>query len=285
VIRKFKLIRPGVALLAGLTALAGYAASLRRVDGPGLAAAWWVFILAGGALALNQVQECGIDARMKRTRARPLPSGTLHPFGALALSALMVVAGLGGLVLTAGPVPAGWGTLALVLYNGIYTPLKKRTAFAGLAGAIVGALIPVVGYMAGGGALTDRELIALMVFLALWQIPHVWLLLLSGPGDYERAGLVPPMRGLGGRQVARIIAVWLIAVAGVAAIFPAYGLLRYPVLYAICLCAGAWMVLGYIRVLRSPRTDGVGMLRAFRAVNIFAFVTVLAVIADGAISR
>lgn len=280
---RVSLVRPGVALLAALTALAGFVSSVRRVDGTGLAVAWWTFILAGGALAFNQVQERRIDACMKRTRARPLPTGVLPVSTARVVSLIMVVAGLAGIALAAGPVPAGWGALALALYNGIYTPLKQRTVFAGLAGSLTGALIPAVGFTAGGGQLMNRELIALAVFFALWQIPHVWLLLLSGPDEYGRAGLVPPMRGLGGRQVGRIVAVWLFAVAGVAAVFPAYGLLHHPVLYASCLFAGAWMIWGYIRALRSPEEGGAGSLRAFRATNIFAFVIVLAVIVDGVV--
>jgi protoheme IX farnesyltransferase len=131
-----------------------------------------VFILVCGSLALNQYQERGIDAAMPRTRPRPIPSGLIKPAHALSWSLLLLFSGLFALLCTGNLLTCALGLLALLLYNGLYTYLKRKTAFAAIPGALIGAIPPAIGWVAGGGALQDPKLVALCFFFFIWQIPH-----------------------------------------------------------------------------------------------------------------
>jgi protoheme IX farnesyltransferase len=146
-------------------------------------------LAAAGAQALNQYIERDLDARMARTRLRPLPDGRLQPVEALAFGVL--AAGSGPILLTFLVNPlAGAVTAATVgVYLFVYTPLKRRTSLATIAGAVPGALPPVVGWVAargefGGGA------VALFTILFLWQLPHFLSLAWLHREDYARAGIV-----------------------------------------------------------------------------------------------
>ena len=140
-----------------------------------------VFLLACGASALNQYQERDLDARMERTRKRPLPSGSMAPSHALFLSLALFLAGLALLAYTGGAKAALLGLFALLWYNGIYTYLKKTTAFAAVPGAAVGMVPPAIGWVSAGGVLlrsaTRRDLFPLLhvantAFLA--SAPEPW---------------------------------------------------------------------------------------------------------------
>ncbi|MEK7474642.1 MAG: UbiA family prenyltransferase [Candidatus Coatesbacteria bacterium] len=275
------LARPGVAGLAALGSLAAHVAAAGRLDAAGIKVAACTAAAAGGALALNQVQERFADARMLRTSGRPLPAGMLSPASARGRAAGLLVLGLAGLAAVAGPLPAALAGLAVLVYNGVYTPLKRRTVFAQLAGSVSGALIPAIGWAAAGGAVDAPPLRALMVFFALWQMPHAWLLVLSRPGDHERGGFVPPMRGLARSQVARVLLVWTAAAVVSAATLPAFGLLR-PLPWAACLGAGGWMIVRVLRASAEGAADGAATRKAFAAANTFALVTLLAILAGPA---
>jgi protoheme IX farnesyltransferase len=271
------LARPGVASLAGLGAMAGCAAASGGVGPTAVATGLSVVLAAGGALAFNQAQEVDADGLMPRTRLRPLPAGLLRPGAARIEAVLLLAAGLAGLALAGGPWPAGLAMLAAGIYNRLYTPLKRRSAFASLAGLPAGALIPAIGWAAGGGR-AGAPVFALMAFFALWQVPHAWLLALSTPGEYERGGFVPPTRGLSRSQVARVLAVWGMAAVAAAALLPVFGLLRNPIPYLACLLAGGWMIASLLRAVAASSAPPAAMRRAFRAVNAFAAATVLAIL-------
>jgi protoheme IX farnesyltransferase len=187
---------------------------------------------------------------------------------------------LTGLAAVAGPGSAALAGLAVLVYNGVYTPLKRRTSFAALAGTLAGAMIPAIGWTAGGGVLDGRPLWWLAAFFVVWQVPHTWLLLLSTPGDYERAGFVPPTRGLGPRQVRRILLVWTAAAAVACAMMPACGVLRRPAPWIACLVAGVWMTARLVRALAASPGDPAAMRRAFDATNLLALTALLAIVAD-----
>ena len=68
---------------------------------------------------------------------------------------------------------------ALIWYNGIYTPLKRKTAFAVVPGSVIGAIPPMVGYVAAGGSALDPQILAFAFFMFMWQIPHFWLLIMK----------------------------------------------------------------------------------------------------------
>jgi len=146
-------------------------------------------LVAGGTNALNQLSERDVDARMRRTRGRPLPSGRLSPGAAGAFAAAISVAGVIYLAATVNLLTAGLAALTLLSYVFLYTPLKRRTSLNTLVGAIPGALPIVGGWTAAGGRL-DVAAGALFWILFLWQLPHFLALAWIYRDDYRAGGLV-----------------------------------------------------------------------------------------------
>lgn len=175
--------------MVALSAAVGYRlASRGETDLPRL-----LWTLAGVALAsastgcLNQVLEAEQDARMERTRGRPIPSGRVSAAAAHALGLLWGAAGLALLWWKAGPTACALTGVTLAGYLLVYTPMKRFSPASTWVGAVPGALPPVIGWTAAGGAL-DARAAALFAVQFLWQIPHFlalgWLL----RRDYARGG-------------------------------------------------------------------------------------------------
>jgi len=145
-------------------------------------------LAAGGTLALNQYVERDVDARMERTKRRPLPDGRLQPIEALLVAGALTSMGVVYLGATVGLAVAILTLSTTVLYIGAYTPLKLRTASCTLVGAVPGALPPVTGWVAAGG---DLGLGAAVLFgiLFLWQLPHTLAIARLYADDYARAGV------------------------------------------------------------------------------------------------
>ncbi len=184
-----QLCKVRISALAGLFTAAGH---LLARGGPSLSAlvtAAAVFLLSAGAGALNNIQDRRIDGRMDRTRGRVLPSGKLSPVRAGLPAAACLAAGMLILVLlpadTLSLILAG---CAVLIYNGIYTPLKRITPWAFLPGAVAGAVPPVIGWLAAGGSAADPVLFQIAAAY-LWQIPHTVAIHGRYRTDYERAGI------------------------------------------------------------------------------------------------
>ncbi|SHJ46254.1 protoheme IX farnesyltransferase [Malonomonas rubra DSM 5091] len=184
-----------------------------------------VLLLAAGCSALNQWQERDLDARMQRTRNRPLPAGTLPPSAALFLTAVLLVCGLLLLAFLPSQLPLLLGLLAIIWYNAIYTPLKRVTAFAALPGAICGALPPLIGWTAAGESLLDVKIISLFITLFLWQVPHSWLLLCHYRKDLQLSGLPNLFTTFSTQRLMRINSYWLLALLFCYLQFPLFGYL------------------------------------------------------------
>jgi heme o synthase len=157
-------------------------------------------LTAFGANALNQYRERAIDARMERTRGRPLPAGRLDPGTALVYGTGVSLLGTFVLFAFAGPLPAALAAATILLYVLVYTPLKRLTTLNTLIGAVCGALPPLIGWSAASGGLaTGAWLLAALLFV--WQIPHFLALAWLYREDYARGGLrmlpvVDPAGGL-----------------------------------------------------------------------------------------
>ena len=227
-----------------------------------------VFLLACGASALNQYQERDIDARMERTRTRPLPSGSIAASHALLFSCALVLAGLALLAYACGTRAALLGLFSLLWYNGIYTYLKKMTAFAAVPGAAVGMVPPAIGWVSAGGALLDPRLAAICFLFFLWQVPHFWLLLLNHGEEYEQAGL-PSLTGVMSRpQIARVTFVWIVAAAIASLSLPFYGILRSPGFYFLLVPCAGWLIWnGRILTGKGPEISVSPAL--FKKINIY----------------
>jgi len=144
-------------------------------------------LAAGGAMALNQFLEAERDARMDRTRNRPLPSGILTRRHALVFGLTVAASGLATLAAFVNLLTAALGLTVVLVYTLVYTPLKPRTPLCTLAGAVCGAIPPMMGWTATGAELSfGAWLLAGVLFL--WQIPHFLALAWLYRDDYARGG-------------------------------------------------------------------------------------------------
>ncbi len=223
----YELLRVRIGGMVTLSAAMGYLLATAQPAVTQAVALSGVFLLSAGASVLNQIQERHYDALMQRTRLRPIPAGTVSLTHAWCVAVILIVLGETVLGFFSWPA-AALGLLTLFWYNGVYTPLKRRTSFAVVPGALVGAVPPVIGWVLGDGALLDRQIGAVAFFFFLWQIPHFWLLLLVHPGDYERGGFPSLASLFSHKQLVRIVSVWMLAAAVSCLVLPIYGAIRSP---------------------------------------------------------
>jgi len=165
-------------------------------------------LLASGTAALNQWYEREADAKMRRTKERPLPSGRLEESKALLFGMLISLAGFFELQVCVNELAALLGAATLGSYLFLYTPLKKRSPHSTTIGAIPGAMPPLIGYAAASGKL-NWEALVLFAILFLWQFPHFYAIAWMYREDYERAGiLMLPVVEPDGQSTARRILVY-----------------------------------------------------------------------------
>lgn len=151
------------------------------------------FLTAASANTLNQVYERFSDAHMTRTARRPLPSGRVGLVSALAFAGATALGGLSLLHFETNPTATVLAASNIILYAGVYTPLKRFSPINTWVGAVVGAIPPLLGWSAASeGRLLDRQerpawLLASLLFL--WQIPHFHALAVALRSDYARANL------------------------------------------------------------------------------------------------
>lgn len=171
-------------------------------------------LVAAGGSALNQWLERGIDAKMFRTRKRPLPAGRLTALDALVFGLVVSAAGLAYLFLTV-PYPAGViAATTLVSYVAIYTPLKTTTVWNTVVGAVPGALPPMIGWCAARGWESPDGGVALFLVIFVWQIPHFLAIAWMYREDYARGGLrmLPGIDASGTRTAAVMVATCVLLV-------------------------------------------------------------------------
>jgi heme o synthase len=177
-----------ITFLVVVTAAVGYALA----PGPFDAAVFFALVVgtalvSAGASALNQVWERETDARMDRTRNRPVPAGRITPADARNFGLALCGFGI-ALLAAANWLTAALGLLAAASYVLAYTPMKRRSSLCTIVGAIPGALPPMMGWAAGRGGL-DAGAWALFALMFLWQLPHFLAIGWIYREDYARAGL------------------------------------------------------------------------------------------------
>lgn len=199
------LIKARLSLLVLVTTLVGFLLGWRGPMDWVLLSATLVgtALCAAGAAALNQWWERDLDARMKRTRNRPLPARRMHPSDALLCGAGCSIAGI---ILLAGFTNNRAAFLAfatIAIYILVYTPMKRISSLNTLVGAIPGALPPLIGWLAARGSY-HLEGCLLFAVLWFWQMPHFLAIAWMYREDYASAGCVMlPARDPDGTMTAR----------------------------------------------------------------------------------
>jgi len=243
-----------ISFFAALSAAAGYCVASSRLSTEMILPLLGVFVLACGSSALNQHQEKDIDALMTRTKKRPLPSGYIKPLHALYFSWTLICSGFLLLAVTGTLSAAFLGLCAVLWYNGAYTYLKRKTAFAVVPGALVGAIPPAIGWTLGGGELQDPRLSALCFFFFMWQVPHFWLLLLHHGKEYEAAGL-PSLSGIFSHmQLLRITSHWIFATVVSCLFMFLFGLVHTPVT-AVLLLVSLWFLRQAVKLIKGDKVN------------------------------
>jgi len=189
-------------------------------------------LVASGTGILNQYIERRFDAQMRRTRRRPLAAGRLHPLSALWFGVLLSFAGVIYLAAAVNALASLLALLTLASYLLLYTPLKRKTPLCTLAGALPGAMPPLIGWAAASGTLSF-EACVLYALLFLWQFPHFMAIAWMYREDYSRAGyLILPPGELSGRFMswqALVASFALIPVSLIPTVIGSAGLLYFVV--------------------------------------------------------
>lgn len=210
-------------------------------------------LAAACANALNQQIETSRDARMKRTRGRPLPTRRMSGRHALIAAGVWGVAGLGMLTWGANGLTAALGASNIAIYVLLYTPAKSRSTFNTLIGAVVGAIPPMMGCTAATGHIGAVGW-ALAAVLFVWQVPHFLSLAWLYRDDYRDGGFrMLPVVDPDGRLTGRVVVIYCLALLPIAVVVTLVGGTGW--IYAFgSVVLGAWMLKLAIQLNR-VRTD------------------------------
>jgi len=179
------------------------------------------FAVVGSSNAFNQVWDIDQDGLMGRTQNRPLPSGRMTQTRALVWAFAFGIAGIAALALL-NLKTAAFGALSLLLYVLIYTPLKAKSPWAVLVGAIPGAIPFMLGWVAATGSF-GLEPGVLFAYQFVWQFPHFWAIAWLAYDDYAKAGYYLLPNRIKDRLATRMTvfyALWMVLIS----LLPAFGL-------------------------------------------------------------
>lgn len=199
---------------------------------------------AGGTLALNQFMERREDALMERTQGRPLPEGRILPATAFMTGFVSVVVGLCYLMIAVNVLAMLVTATTAITYLFWYTPLKRKSTFCSIVGAIPGALPPVTGWVAARGSL-GQEAWLLFAVMFLWQMPHALAIAMLYCEDYARAGFqLLPVLHPDGRSTGRQIVTNCLALLGVALLPTLIGMAGPIYFVAMCVIGLGFLAFG-----------------------------------------
>lgn len=236
-----ELTRTKLSAAVTFSGAAGYLLHAGWQPSPSLPAALaGIFLLSSGSSALNQYQERRTDALMPRTSGRPLPAGKASPVYVLSIAMLLLLAGAIVLYLLPGQISLLLGLGTVLLYNLLYTPLKRFTSFAVIPGALTGAIPPLIGFTAAGGSLSEPPALFLAGFMFTWQLPHFWLLISAYRSQYLNAGFSSLAAKPADKTIRVVIPLWIIAVSAA---------LLFAGRFGIDIGRGLWFILAAVNIL------------------------------------
>jgi protoheme IX farnesyltransferase len=238
-----------ITFAVALTTITGYVLAKGAFDTGLIIPTIGIFILACASSALNHFQESDADKKMTRTKDRPIPSGRISPNHTLAFTVVMTV--IGSWLIYYGSNFLGFqlGLLAMIWYNAIYTPLKRKTAFAVIPGSVIGSLPPLVGWVAGGGSLIDPQAMILAFFFFIWQVPHFWLLMLKYGEEYKKAGYPAITSIYSPQQLKNTTFIWTFATAISALMIPYFGIIKSAPGSIGLIIASIWLIVIFAKLL------------------------------------
>lgn len=238
-----------ITFAVALTTITGYVLARGKFDTGFIVPTIGIFILACASSALNHYQEFEADKKMIRTQNRPIPSGRISSTHALLFAFVMTFIGSYLIYYGSNFLGLQLGLLAMIWYNAIYTPLKRKTAFAVIPGSVIGSLPPLVGWVAGGGSLADPRALMIAFFFFIWQVPHFWLLMLKYGEEYKKAGYPSITSIYSPQQLKNTTFVWTFATAISALLIPFFGISKsLPVTIGLII-ASIWLIVIFMKLL------------------------------------
>jgi protoheme IX farnesyltransferase len=268
----FELSKVKIPFAVSISSLTGYLVFSGAFDFGAFTSTLGVFLLASGSAALNQYQEFRYDGLMHRTRNRPIPSGRFSARGTLVFSILVSAIGTAILLFGSNLTACLIGLFTLLWYNGIYTPMKRKTAFAVLAGAFVGAFPPMIGWTAAGGYVFATEILLIASLLFIWQVPHFILLLLKFGKEYEVAGFSSLTSHFSEAQLKKLIFVWILATAFAVMIIPVAGVISSQIITLVLLVSSVWLIVTFYLLMIKQEFN---LRQAFMQINLFLMLVLI----------
>jgi len=268
------LIKIKISAAVSVTTAVGYLLAVEKLSLKIFIPMLGIFLLACGSSALNEFQERKIDSLMNRTKDRPLPAKRIQTRATLFIILVLVLAGILVLYFGTNSLATLLGIFTMVWYNGVYTPLKRRTAFAAVPGALIGAIPPLVGWVAGGGYIFNPQIMLIASFFFIWQVPHFWLLLLLSGDDYQRAGLPSLTEVFSIIQISRITFMWMLTTAMSSLIILNFGDVQSLFIktgLAIAAIGLSWQAVKILRV----QGRSLPFKYAFIRINVFALLVIV----------
>lgn len=228
-IRTFlELTKIHLSLYIALSAVTGHVLAQHRLSFDSFLFGIWVLLLSAGSGVLNNIQDRFYDAGFTRTRNRALVKKRISLTSAGWVSGILMIAGLLGLSFS-GPLPMVLGLAAVVFYNGVYTPMKKKWRFLSMIpGTICGMLPPAMGWTAVLKQMAVADLSGLFIVMAalgFWQLPHYLLIYLkqSEPPD-------PFHSGVPRHQISHQVFIWTCLFSLCVLLFLIQGWIASPIL-------------------------------------------------------
>jgi protoheme IX farnesyltransferase len=201
------------------------------------------YCMVGASNVFNQIIEIELDAKMDRTKNRPLPSGRISKQNAFVLGCVLTILGL-AILYNVNPKTAMFGAISIFMYVSLYTPLKTLTPLSVFVGAFPGAIPFMLGWVAATGYF-GIESGTLFIIQFFWQFPHFWAIGWFLYDDYKKAGFFMLPTGERDKKTALqtiLYTIWMI----LASIIPAFGftgdLFLSKVSAVIVLLLGLWML-------------------------------------------
>ncbi|MEZ4825796.1 MAG: heme o synthase [Bacteroidia bacterium] len=239
-----QLLKLRLSMLVALSAVFGYAIAAGG-DWSATSLLWiglGGLLITGASNTLNQLFEKELDALMKRTAMRPIPTGRISTREALIFALILSVSGVTILGRFFNLPTALLGVIGLLSYAFVYTPMKRISPASVFVGAIPGGLPPLIGWVAYTGSMGMGGMI-LFVIQFLWQFPHFWAIAWLLDEDYQRAGFKMLPSAMGKTSFsALMILIYTLSLVPVA-VFPVQaGLIGWPAAVALMLLGAVFSI-------------------------------------------
>lgn len=275
----FELTKIRITSFVTITTFLGYILYSDQLELQVISVLLGVLLLSGGSAIFNHYQERKFDRLMSRTSSRPIPSGKVTSVAAFILGLIYSIGGLIILYSCFGIISALLGMLALVWYNGIYTPLKRKFALAVVPGSLIGSIPPVIGWVSAGGYVFESEILIIAMFFFIWQIPHFWLLMIFFDEDYKRAGYPTLTHYFSIEQIYRVTFMWMISLGIASLALPFFNLTQNRIVDYGLIITAIWMIWNSVKLLNGT-TENKILINGFRVINFYVLLIVFQLSVD-----